>query len=153
MVAGVEDATGVVPILKLALAAPAGTVTEGGTVAAVLLLERVTATLAAAAPARVTVPMDEFPPITLVGFTVTKASVTLNVALTAAAAFIVTLQVPVPLHAPPQPAKVEPEAGVADKLTTVPLAKLAEQVAPQEIPAGELVIVPVPLPLSVTVRV
>ena len=65
---------------------------------------------------------------------------------------MVTLQAPVPLQAPLQPAKVEPEAGVAVKPTTVPLAKLAEQVAPQEIPAGELVTVPVPVPVSVTVR-
>ena len=78
---------------------------------------------------------------------------TLKFALTEAAAFMVTLQAPVPLHAPPQPAKVEPELGVADKFTTVPLAKLAEQVVPQEIPAGELVIVPVPVPFFVAVRV
>ena len=74
-------------------------------------------------------------------------------ALTEVAAFMVTLQAPVPLQAPLQPVKVEPEAGVAVRLTTVPLAKFAEQVAPQEIPAGELVTVPVPVPLSVTVRV
>ena len=76
-----------------------------------------------------------------------------KVALTELAAFMVTLQVPVPLQAPPQPVKVEPEAGVAVRLTTVPLAKLAEQVAPQEIPAGELVTVPVPVPVSVTLSV
>ena len=77
----------------------------------------------------------------------------LNVAVTALAAFMVTLQAPVPLQAPLQPAKTEPEAGVAVRFTTVPLVKLAEQVAPQEIPAGELVTVPVPVPVSVTVRV
>ena len=76
-----------------------------------------------------------------------------NVALTEVAASMVTLQAPVPLQAPPQPAKVEPESGVADILTTVPLAKLPEQVVPQEIPAGELVIVPVPVPFFVVVRV
>ena len=65
----------------------------------------------------------------------------------------VTLQAPVPLQAPLQPANVEPAAGIAVKVTTVPLVKLAEQVAPQEIPAGELTTVPVPLPLSITVRV
>jgi len=74
-------------------------------------------------------------------------------ALTEVAAFMVTLQAPVPLQAPLQPANAEPEAGVAVKLTILPLAKLAEQVAPQEIPTGELVTVPVPVPVSVTVRV
>ena len=73
--------------------------------------------------------------------------------MTGVAAFMVTLQAPVPLQAPLQPANSEPEAGVAVKLTTVSLGKLAEQVAPQEIPAGELVTVPVPVPVSVTVRV
>jgi len=77
----------------------------------------------------------------------------LKVAVTEVAAFMVTLQAPVPLQAPLQPANAEPGAGVAAKLTIVPLAKLAEQVAPQEIPAGELVTVPVPVPVSVTVRV
>ena len=42
-----------------------------------------------------------------------------NVAVTPVAAFTVTVQVPVPLHAPLQPAKDEPEAGVAVKVTGV----------------------------------
>src|SRR5438552_7389138 len=52
-----------------------------------------------------------------------------------------------------QPVKVEPAAAVAVNVTAVPLAKLAEQVAPQLIPAGELVTVPLPVPAGVTVRV
>jgi hypothetical protein len=141
--------------LKLAVVAPCGTVTEGGTVADALLLERVTRTLAVAAPVSVTVPVEEFPPTTLVGFTDKEdsATVELKVALTDCAEFIVTLQAPVPLQAPPQPANVEPESGVAAKLTTVPLAKLAEHVVPQEIPEGVLVTAPVPVPLLDTVRV
>ncbi len=55
---------------------------------------------------------------------------------------------PVPVH----PAKVEPAAGVAVKVTTVPLVKVDEQVVPQLMPAGELVIVPVPVPVLTTER-
>ena len=55
---------------------------------------------------------------------------------------------PVPLH----PAKVDPDAGVAVKATTAPLLKLAEQVVPQLMPAGELVTVPLPVPVEDTVR-
>lgn len=157
IVATADVATGFVLTLKLAVVAPCGTVTDGGTVADALLLERVTTILAVAAPVSVTVPVGEFPPTTLVGFTESEDSATLEVelkvALTDCAEFIVTLQAPVPLQAPPQPANVEPESGVAAKLTTVPLAKLAEHVVPQEIPEGVLVTVPVPLPVFATVRV
>jgi len=73
-----------------------------------------------------------------------------KVAATLSAAFIVTLQA-VPLHAPLQPLKLQPEAGMAARLTCVPAAKLALQVAPQLMPAGMLVTVP--LPLSLTARV
>ena len=57
--------------LKLALVAPAATVTLAGTPAtAVLLLVRVTtAPLKGAAAVKVTVPVEELPPTTLVGFT------------------------------------------------------------------------------------
>ena len=66
-------------------------------------------------------------------------------------AFIVTepLAHPVPDH----PAKVDPAAGVAVKVTTVPLLKAAEQVLPQLKAAGELVIVPLPVPVLARVRV
>ena len=157
MLATVEDATGVVPMLKLAVVAPCGTVTDGGTVADALLLDKVTTTFPTAARVNVSVPVDEFPPITLVGLTVIEESAAggleLKVALTDFAASMVTLQAPVPLQAPLQPANVEPESGVAVKLTTVPFAKFAEHVVPQEIPEGVLVTVPVPVPLLDTVRV
>ena len=75
-------------------------------------------------------------------------------AVTACAALIVTVQVPVPVQPPPlQPLKVEPAAGAAVKVTAVPLANAAEQVVPQETPAGALVMVPVPAPLELTVSV
>src|SRR5207244_11658166 len=61
--------------------------------------------------------------------------------------------VPAPLHPPPlQPVKAEPAAGLAVRVTAVPLAKLAEQVATQVIPAGLLVTVPLPVPALLTVR-
>lgn len=59
---------------------------------------------------------------------------------------MVTEQGPVPVHAPLQPVNVDPVVAAVDKLTTVPLAKLAEQVAPQLIPAGLLLTDPRPVP-------
>src|SRR2546426_3524880 len=88
------------------------------------------------------------------------ADVTLRVysgvklALTACAALIVTMQVPVPLHpAPLQPANTDPLAGAAVKVTCVPLTNAALHVTPQSMPAGLLLTVPMPLPVLVTVRV
>ena len=66
-------------------------------------------------------------------------------------AFIVTA--PLVQAEPLQPAKVEPVAGVALKVTRVPLLYNAEQVLPQLIPAGVLVTVPLPVPALVTERV
>jgi hypothetical protein len=63
--------------------------------------------------------------------------------------FIVTVQVPVPLHAPPQLLKVQPLAGVAVSVTAVPGANLALQVVGQSMPPGELVTVPLPVSLTV----
>ena len=78
----------------------------------------------------------------------------MKVAVTVVAALRVTVHVPVPEHPPPlQPVKIEPAAGAAVSVTAVPLVKLAEQVAPQVIPAGALVTVPLPVPAGVTVRV
>jgi hypothetical protein len=54
----------------------------------------------------------------------------------------------IPAHAPDQPVKVEPEAGVALRVTLVPEANFAVQVDPQLIPEGLLPIVPVPVPLA-----
>ena len=73
-----------------------------------------------------------------------------NVAVTERAAVIVTVHVLVPVQAPLQPAKLEPALGAAVSVTVVP-AKLSEQSAPQLIPGGELVTVPAPVPVFVTV--
>ena len=78
----------------------------------------------------------------------------MKVAVTEVAAVIVTVQVPVPLQPPPfQPVKVEPAAGVAVRVTAVPVVNAAEHVVPQEIPAGLLVTVPLPAPDWETVSV
>src|SRR2546430_790122 len=62
---------------------------------------------------------------------------------------------PVPVHAPPQPPKVEPAAGVAVRVTGVPLSYEAEQFPPQLILGGfsEEVTVPSPSPWRITDRV
>ena len=73
--------------------------------------------------------------------------------MTEVAVLTVTVQVAVPVQAPLQPAKVEPGAGVAVKVSWVPAVTVSLQSEPQEIPAGELVTVPVPVPLLATGRV
>ncbi len=70
----------------------------------------------------------------------------LKVAVTAALALMVRTQAGVPLQAPDHPAKTEPEAGTAARVTFVPEEKLAPQVDPQAIPDGVLVTVPEPVP-------
>src|SRR5438093_1527365 len=63
------------------------------------------------------------------------------------------MQVPVPEQPPPlQPVKVELASGVAVKVTAVPTVNEPEQVAPQEIPEGALLTVPLPVPVLVTLR-
>ncbi len=70
MVTAVDAATALVLTVNVALVAPAATATVDGTWATVvLLLESATvAPPAGAAPLRVTVPVEELPPTTLVGF-------------------------------------------------------------------------------------
>ena len=72
----VEEATALVLTANIALVAPAATVTLEGTLAAFVLLLK-SATCAppdGAGPLSVTVPVDEFPPVTLVGFSESNAS-------------------------------------------------------------------------------
>src|SRR4051812_11802449 len=75
-----------------------------------------------------------------------------NVAVTERAWSIVTVQPPVPVHAPLQPPKSEPVAGVGVSVTRVPSSNEALQVAPHVIPAGALATDLDPLPLFDTVR-
>jgi hypothetical protein len=102
----------------------------------------------------VTEPLPEPLPVTVSG-----EAPNVNEALTPVAPFIVTAQLPAPLHAPPQAPKPLPGAGATLSVTCDPCAKLAEQVplaAPalmvQLIPAGALVTVPAPVPAPVTVK-
>src|SRR5437588_240525 len=77
IVAEVDTRTIDVFTVKVALLLPAGTVTMAGTLAAPLPLERVTcAPPAGAGPLSVTVPVEDCtPPTTLVGFSVSEATV------------------------------------------------------------------------------
>jgi len=64
---------------------------------------------------------------------------------------IVAMQAPVPEHAPDHPVNEYPEGGAAESVTVGPDEYGAEQVVPQEMPAGDEVTVPPPV--LVTVRV
>jgi hypothetical protein len=67
----------IVVTVKVAVVLPAATVTLAGTVAAVLLLDRATEMPPLGAePLKVTVPVAEVPPVTLVGLTETEESET-----------------------------------------------------------------------------
>ena len=62
-----------------------------------------------------------------------------------------TVQVPVPLQPPPiQPVKTDLVAALADKVTIADGENSWEQTAPQVIPAGLEVTVPLPVPLFAT---
>ena len=77
MVTEVEVVTATVDTVKVALVAPAETVTPAGTVATVgLLLERDTrAPPLGAGALSATIPVDVEPPLTLVGFSASEDSV------------------------------------------------------------------------------
>jgi hypothetical protein len=98
--------------------------------------------------------VDVTVPVPVPAFTTVRVwGIRLKVAVTDRAEFMVTVQAPVPVHDPLHPAKTEPAAAVLFRVTTVPDAKGAEQVAPQLIPAGVEVTVPVPVPAFATLRV
>ena len=94
-------------------------------------------------------------PVPVPAFATDNANVVaelLNVAVTARAAVIDTVQAPVPVHEPLQPANVEPELAAGVSVTDAPLEKLALHVDPQLMPAGDEVTVPAPVPAFVTAR-
>src|SRR5439155_8079410 len=116
----IGDAVNVVTV-KVALAAPAGTVTLAGTVAAaVLLLASVTPMPpAGAGPLRVTVPVEEVPAFTVVGLSVSAESVA------AGNTFSTALRT-IPRSGPPRVAKIVVELGAATALdSTVKVALVA----------------------------
>ena len=76
IVTAVVEATGLVVAVKVAVVAPASTVTVAGTWAAAVLLEvkLTTAPPVGAGPLSVTVPVEDTPPKTAAGFTLTELS-------------------------------------------------------------------------------
>ena len=71
----------------------------------------------------------------------------LKVPTTLVALFMVTTHTPVPVHPPPdQLAKVEPVPAVGVRVTSWPAGKFAAHVEPQSMPAGDDLMVPVPVP-------
>src|SRR2546422_147073 len=101
--------TGLVLTVKVAAVAPLGTVTLDGTVATPgLLLERDTrAPPLGAGPLSVTEPVDEFPPVTLVGFSVSEERVGADEGVTVSEAVFVT---------PPKDAEIVTEVVVPTDL-------------------------------------
>src|SRR5437879_9828953 len=89
------------------------------------------------------------------GSSVKRAARLVKIAVTACAALIVTVQVPVPEQPPPlQPEKVEPAAGAAVKVTELPLAHVAEPAAPPRTKAtGARGAAPLPAPAFRTLSV
>ena len=90
--AEIEEVTDVVFTVKVAVWLPAATVTEAGTVAAVLLLESETeAPPVGAAVLNVTVPVVDVPPVTLAGLTDTEDNATVVAGVIASVAVLLTL--------------------------------------------------------------
>src|SRR3954452_4813259 len=77
----------------------------------------------------------------------------LKFAVSERSSVMVTVHPPEPLQAPPQDPNVDPASAVGVRVTIVPSAKSAAQVAPQLMPAGVLVTVPLPPPVLLTLRV
>jgi len=76
-----------------------------------------------------------------------------NVAVAKRSIVIESVQVAVPEQSPDHPVNLDPGAAVAESWTEAPWPNCAEQTSPQAIPAGELAIVPAPVPPLPIVRV
>jgi hypothetical protein len=119
------------------------TVGEGSTLSVALTLNVTTA------PSRLVALTVMLPGSDKMG-AVTSAKLAVTVVL----AVRVTVQLPVPEQPPPlQPVKADPVLGVAVSVTGGSLLYVAEQVAPQLIPLGVEVTVPLPVPVLLTVSV
>ena len=91
----VEMRTKDVLTVKVALVAPAGTITLEGTLAAPLLVESVTcAPPAGAGPLSVTVPVEDVPPTTPVGLSVSEETVGRGGGITVRVMAVVRVKVP-----------------------------------------------------------
>jgi hypothetical protein len=91
MVAEREAVTVFVVTLSVALVFPAAIVTVAGTVAEALLLDKDTETPpAGATPLKVTVPVEDVPPVTLGGFTESEERATVIAGVTMSAAVLLT---------------------------------------------------------------
>src|SRR5690348_13318165 len=91
--------------------------------------------------------------VKLAGDKLTAGAKRLNVATTDWLEFMLIRQLPVPLQAPPQPVKTEPEAAAAVIVTAVPPEYVAVHDDGQAIPAGLLLTLPEPVPARLTLRV
>src|SRR5205807_5912262 len=84
-------------------------------------------------PLPVTVPW----PVTVTATcTIGGGGVALKDARTTTSALICAVQAAAPPQAPPQPAKLNPESGMAVSCTAVPSSKAAVQLLPQSMPPG-----------------
>jgi hypothetical protein len=91
-VTGVEVVTALVLTVNVALLAPAATVTLAGTVAAAVLslIREMAAPPLGAGPLRVTVPVEDDPPVTLIGLSAIEESVAEPCGVTVSEAVLVT---------------------------------------------------------------
>ncbi|HWD38581.1 MAG TPA: hypothetical protein VG944_07010 [Fimbriimonas sp.] len=135
------DPTATVVTVNVAVVLPEGTVTDAGRVVAVLVSDRVIVSPAAGAwPVRVTVPVEEVPPGTLVGFTLTdKRSAGLivrsavKVAVPAVAVTVAVVAAETAVVDIVKVADVEPEGTVtvagteADELLSLSVTEMPEE--------------------------
>ena len=119
-----------------------------------LLSVRLTVVLAGAGPLSIISPCVLIPPTTVDGIIEKLANTVVDcwvkLAVTASAAFIVTVHSGALDEQPLHPVKVDPDAGTAVKVTVVPGLKSTEQLTPQFTEPSLLVTVPRPVPWLAT---
>src|SRR5512132_2772931 len=83
--------------------------------------------------------------------TVSGYEIRLKLAVIATFVLVAIVHGAVPAHPPPvHPSNVEPGAGAAVRVTSVPWVNVAAHVLPQLMAAGVLVTVPLPVPVLLT---